>query len=76
MPHIEIKAFPRELTDEQETALARALTEVLEQHMQSKESAVSIALKYIPQTEWKSSVWDAQIAPEMEELIKKPGYQM
>ncbi len=76
MPHIEIKAFPRELTDEQKTALADALTNVLEQHLQSKDSAVSVALKFIPQADWKSTVWDTQIAPEMDELIKKPGYQL
>jgi 4-oxalocrotonate tautomerase len=29
MPHVDIKCFPRELTDEQKTALAADITEVL-----------------------------------------------
>ncbi|GAA0483327.1 MULTISPECIES: tautomerase PptA [Tatumella] len=76
MPHIEIQSFPRELTDEQKTALAGAMTAVLQEHLNSSDSAVSIALKYVPQENWKSTVWDTQIAPQMDQLIKKPGYQL
>ena len=32
MPHVDIKCFPRELTDEQKTALAADITEVLIRH--------------------------------------------
>ncbi len=37
MPHVDIKCFPRELTDEQKTALAADITEVLIRHLNSKE---------------------------------------
>lgn len=36
MPHVDIKCFPRELTDEQKTALAADITEVLIRHLNSK----------------------------------------
>ena len=37
-------------------------------------SSVSIAIKEINKEDWKASVWDAQITPEMDSLYKKPGY--
>lgn len=57
MPHVDIKCFPRELTDEQKTALAADITEVLIRHLNSKESAVSVALTQIEPDAWQA-VWD------------------
>lgn len=50
MPHVDIKCFPRELTEEQKTALAADITEVLIRHLNSKESAVSVALTRLSRT--------------------------
>lgn len=75
MPHVDIKCFPRELNDDEKTALAADITAVIVRHLQSKESSVSVALNEIQPAEWKT-VWDAEIAPQMDTLIKKPGYSM
>ncbi|MEK0045714.1 tautomerase PptA [Escherichia albertii] len=75
MPHIDIKCFLRELNDQQKAELAAEITDVIIRHLNSKESSISIALQQIPPELWKS-VWDAEIAPRMETLIKKPGYSM
>ena len=75
MPHVDIKCFPRDLNDEQKTALAADITEVLIRHLNSKEGAVSAALNQVQQSDWQQ-VWDTEIAPHMDELIKKPGYSM
>ena len=75
MPHVDIKCFPRELTDEQKTALAADITEVLIRHLNSKESAVSVALTQVEPDAWQA-VWDSEIAPQMAQLIKQPGYSM
>ena len=75
MPHVDIKCFPRELTDEQKTALAADITEVLIRHLNSKEGAVSVALTQVEPDAWQA-VWDSEIAPQMAQLIKKPGYSM
>ncbi|WLI77331.1 tautomerase PptA [Kosakonia sp. H02] len=76
MPHIDIKCFPRDLNDEQKSALAADITEVIIRHLDSKESSVSVALNEIAPEEWKAQAWDTEIAPQMEKLIKKPGYSM
>ncbi|BED96153.1 tautomerase PptA [Escherichia fergusonii] len=75
MPHIDIKCFPRELDSQQQAALATDITDVIIRHLGSKESSVSVALQQIPPESWKS-IWDAEIAPQMDTLIKKPGYSM
>ena len=75
MPHVDIKCFPRALTDEQKTALAADISEVIIRHLQSKDSSVSVALNEVEPEAWQG-VWDADIAPHMDTLIKKPGYSM
>ncbi|HEC2070351.1 TPA: tautomerase PptA [Klebsiella oxytoca] len=75
MPHIDIKCFPRDLNDEQKEALAADITEVVIRHLNSKERSVSVALNEIKESDWQQ-VWDSEIAPQMEQLIKKPGYSM
>ena len=75
MPHVDIKCFPRSLTNEQKTARAADITEVIIRHLQSKDSSVSVALNEIEPEAWQG-VWDAEIAPQMDTLIKKPGYSM
>lgn len=75
MPHVDIKCFPRDLNDEQKAALAADITEVVIRHLNSKERSVSVALNEIKESDWQQ-VWDSEIAPQMEQLIKKPGYSM
>lgn len=76
MPHIDVKFFPRELNEEQQQALANELSDVIVRHLQSKESSVSVALQQVQPDDWKSQVWDKEIAPVLDTLAKKPGYSM
>lgn len=76
MPHVDIKCFPRDLNDEQKTALAANIAEVIIRHFNSKDGSVSVALQQIQQEDWKAQVWDTEIGPKLDELIKKPGYSM
>lgn len=76
MPHVDIKCFPRELNDEQKAALAADIAGVIIRHLNSKESSISVALNQIAPYDWKTQVWDTDIAPQMAQLIKKPGYDM
>ncbi len=76
MPHVDIICFPRDLNDEQKTALAEDIAEVIIRHFNSKDSSVSVALNQVNQEDWKAQVWDTEIGPKLDELIKKPGYSM
>ncbi|MFV0262586.1 MAG: tautomerase PptA [Kluyvera sp.] len=75
MPHVDIKCFPRELSDEQKTALAADITEVLIRHLNTKDRSVSVALNQVQESDWQQ-VWESEIAPQMDKLIKKSGYSM
>ena len=75
MPHIDIKCFPRELDEQQKVALAADITDVIIRHLNSKDSSISISLQQIQPESWQA-IWDAEIEPQMEALIKKPGYSM
>jgi 4-oxalocrotonate tautomerase len=44
-------------------------------HLNSKERSISVALKQIDPSDWQQ-FWDSEIAPQMAQLIKKPGYSM
>lgn len=75
MPHIDIKSFPHDLNADETQALAADITEVIIRHLKSKNRSVSVAWTQVPPEEWKA-VWDSQIGPYLDELIKKPGYSM
>lgn len=76
MPHVDVKFFPRGLTEEEQHALAAELSDVIVKHLQSKESSVSVALEEVQPDDWKAQVWDKAIAPHLDKLAKKPGYSM
>ncbi|MBM3070450.1 tautomerase PptA [Enterobacter sp. RHBSTW-00994] len=76
MPHVDIKCFPRDLNDEQKAALAADIADVIIRHLDSKDRSVSVALNQVQPDDWKAQVWDTEIGPKMDELIKKPGYSM
>jgi 4-oxalocrotonate tautomerase len=76
MPHIDIKCFPRDLNDDQKAALAQDIVQVIIRHFDSKDSSVSVALNQVQPEDWKVQVWDTEIGPNLDKLIKKPGYSM
>ena len=73
MPHVEIQCFSGR-TEKQKRRCAEGIAEVIAETLGCKVFSVSVAIKDVPEEEWKEKVWDVSIAPEMEELYKKPGY--
>jgi Uncharacterized protein, 4-oxalocrotonate tautomerase homolog len=76
MPHVDIKCFPRELNNEEKEALAADIAAAITRHLGSKDGAISVALNQVQQEDWKANVWDTEIGPNLDTLIKKPGYSM
>ena len=73
MPHVEIKCFSGR-TDEQKTRCAEKIAEDIAEILGCDTSSVSVAIKDVPQEDWKEKVWDADIVPVEKYLYKKPGY--
>ena len=53
MPHVEIKCFEGR-TDEQKKKCAELVSEVIAQTLGCKVSSVSVAIKDVPQEDWKA----------------------
>lgn len=73
MPHIEIQCFSGR-TEEQKKKCAEKIADVVAETLGCKMSSVSVAITDVPEEEWKEKVWDKHIAPELDNLYKKPGY--
>ena len=73
MPHVEIKCFPGR-TEEQKKACADQITDIIAETLGCSTSSVSVAIRDIPEEEWKDSVWDRKIVPDKKYLYKMPGY--
>ena len=73
MPHVEIKCFSGR-TDEQKRLCAQRISEVITETLGCKTTSVSVAIKDVAESDWKSQVWDKCIVPDEEFLYKKPEY--
>ncbi|MEE1931498.1 tautomerase family protein [Streptomyces sp. TRM 70351] len=74
MPHLSIKHYPRDFTDEQKARLAEALTAVVTRHFAAPEGAVSIALEPVAERDWPQAVDAPEIKGRPHLLIKTPDY--
>lgn len=74
MPHVNVKHFPKDFSDEQKQRLAHVLTEVVVEHFEVPDGAVSIALEPVAQADWNDAVVEPEITGRGELLIKHPNY--
>lgn len=73
MPHVEIKCFPGR-SAEQKKKCADKIAEDIAEIIGCKTSSVSVAITEVSSEEWKEKVWNKDIAPKMDLLVKMPGY--
>ncbi len=76
MPHIDIKCYPKHLTENEMKAFITELTQVAGKHLKSGDEYISISYKEIPAEQWKDEVFDKEIRPNIGKLAKDPGYHM
>ncbi|CAM3417201.1 Tautomerase PptA [Rouxiella silvae] len=76
MPHVDLKFITRNLTEIQQNAISDDIIAVLKKHFGSSDDSVSIKLNEIPADDWKSAVYEPIIKPDLDVLIKKPGYKL
>lgn len=74
MPHVHIRHFPKDFTDEGGQRLAAALTAVVTEHFETYDGAVSIALEPVPADEWIDTVVVPDIQGRAGLLIQQPAY--
>lgn len=74
MPHVNIKHFPVEMTQDQKSALVEAVTAAALAAFRCPEHAISIAVEPVEADAWKDTVYDPEIMGRQEILLRRPGY--
>lgn len=75
MPHISVKCCPKHLTERQLDDFVRDMTDLVVRHLGVTEDNVSIDYNEIRPEDWKE-LYDSEIKPGLETLVKKPRYEM
>lgn len=75
MPHVTVSLYPG-ASERQKRELARRIRDALIESVGAKETAVSVRLREVGPDEWKSRVYDEEIAGRETELYIKPGYDL
>ncbi len=76
MPHIDIKCYPKHLSKEEFDEFISELTDLAVRRLKAQPSDVSINYTEISAADWKAIVYDKEIAPNLQHLAKKPGYEL
>ncbi|WP_434389954.1 tautomerase PptA [Melittangium boletus] len=74
MPHVNIKHFPAELSEEQRARLAEAITQAVTSALGCRDGAVSIALEPVAKDVWNEQVYVPEIVNRKHLLCKIPNY--
>jgi 4-oxalocrotonate tautomerase len=73
MPHVVVKLLAGR-SEQQKSRLAAQLVKDLTAILNCGEESISVAIEDIKAGDWAEKVHNAEIAPNWEELYKKPGY--
>lgn len=76
MPHINIKSYPKDLNEQELQAFADDLTQFASERLSTPVEYITISYTEIPVDKWKEKVFDAEIKPNIETLLRKPQYDM
>ena len=76
MPHIDIKCYPKQLTESEMNAFVTELTQLTEKHLKTPADFISISYREVPAEQWKDEVFDKEIRPNIGKLAKDPGYDL
>ncbi|MBT3272964.1 MAG: 4-oxalocrotonate tautomerase [Spirochaetales bacterium] len=75
MPHIVVKLYPGR-SEEQKMKLTDEIVASVAKITDSEESIISVGFDEIQPEDWKTEVYDPDIAAKPDTLTKKPGYTL
>ncbi|HET9376255.1 MAG TPA: tautomerase family protein [Chthoniobacterales bacterium] len=75
MPHVVVKLFAGS-SEQRKSRLAAQLVKDLTAILNWGEESISVAIEEIKAGDWAEKVYNAEIAPNWEELYKKPAYNL
>lgn len=76
MPHVNIKYFSGSLSEEQQSELVTAMSQVVRSAFSCDEGVISIALEPVEKEVWNDRVYIPEIVNRNELLHKSPNYRV
>jgi phenylpyruvate tautomerase PptA (4-oxalocrotonate tautomerase family) len=74
MPHVNIKYFRTDITEEQKRQINESVSQLLESIFSCSANVISIALEPIDPLGWHAEVYDSEILQRAHLLCKVPHY--
>jgi len=75
MPHVIVKLWPGK-SEKQKQRLADAITKDMMEILHYGEESISIAMQEVKPQDWAEQVYRPEIERNIEQLYKKPGYDV
>lgn len=75
MPHIVVKMYAGR-SDAEKQKLAEAITHAAMNVTGNTNESFSVKIEDVDPKDWAEKVYRQEILPDMENLVKKPGYTM
>jgi 4-oxalocrotonate tautomerase len=75
MPHVIVKLWPGP-SEQQKARLAKAITRDVMDILNLGEESVSVAVEEVEARDWAEQVYKPDIVGKLEQLYKKPGYDL
>lgn len=76
MPHITIQCYPKDLNEQQLNQFADELTTFVSDKLNTPSDYITINYQEMAEKAFKEQVWDKQIEPNREHLLRKPHYEL
>lgn len=76
MPHITIQCYPKELNEQQLEQFADDLTAFVSNKLNTPSDYITINYQEMDEKSFKTQVWDEQIEPNRDTLLRPPHYQL
>jgi len=73
MPHVVVKLYAGR-SEEQKSRLADQIAKDVRDILSSKDASISVAIEDVDADDWVEKVYRTDIAPNLDKLYKKPGY--
>ncbi len=75
MPHVIVKLWPGK-SEKQKQRLADAITKDVMEILHYGEESISVAMQEVKPQDWVEQVYRPEIETKIEQLYKKPGYDV
>ncbi|WP_443090178.1 tautomerase family protein [Basfia succiniciproducens] len=76
MPHISIKCYPKGLNEQELQAFADDLTAFVSERLNTPPDWITIDYQEMQPDEWKEKVYDVEVKPNGDNLLRKPHYEL